>query len=140
MVYPTKSLPSVGLAQARPNNYLLTLYGIYSTVKPFDPPMQNTINIHINISTENESTYVRMCYMYIYMCVELEIRTEKCSDTNQYNIKFVLTFTKIDLTLNFGLDTCQIKVGIAQVHTKSGPKMLDLLLLIHALQYSMCIH
>ena len=25
-------------------NYLLTLYGIYSTVKPFDPPTQNTIN------------------------------------------------------------------------------------------------
>ena len=62
-------------------------------------------------------------------------------DTSQYNIKFVLTFTKIDLTLNFGLDTCQIKVGIAQVHTKSGPKMLDLQLLSHALHmYSMCIH
>ena len=42
-------------------------------------------------------------------------------------MKFVLTFTKNDLTLveinaitlNFGLDTCQIKVGIVQVNTKS---------------------
>ena len=50
---------------------------------------------------------------------ELEIRTEKCSDTCQHNIKFVLTFTKNDLTLvetyttalKFGLDTCQIKMG-----------------------------
>ena len=64
---------------------------------------------------------------------ELEIRTEKCSDTCQPNIKFVLTFTKNDLTLietyaivlNFGLDTCQINMGIIQVNTKSGRKMSD---------------
>ena len=64
---------------------------------------------------------------------ELEIRTEKCSDTCQHNIRFVLTFTKNDLTLvetsaialNIGLDTCQNKVGIVQVNTKSRQKMSD---------------
>ena len=57
--------------------------------------------------------------LYCSYTPELEIRTEKCSDTCQYNIKFVLTFTKNDLTLveiyavalNFGLDTCQITLG-----------------------------
>ena len=63
------------------------------------------------------------------MITEHEIRTEKCSDTCQHN----LTSTKNDLTsvetytiaLNFGLDTCQIKVGIVQVNTKNGQKMSD---------------
>ena len=72
---------------------------------------------------------------------EREIRTEKCSDTCQHNIKFVLTFTKNDLTLvetytitlKFGLDTCQIKVGIVQVNAKCGRKMSDVRLLFHAL-------
>ena len=50
----------------------------------------------------------------------------------QHNIKFVLTFTKNDLTLvetyiiialKFGSDIYQIKVGIVQVNTKSGQKM-----------------
>ena len=54
---------------------------------------------------------------------EHEIRTEKCSDTCHHKMKFVLTFTKNDLTLleiklNFGSDTCQIKVKIVQVNTK----------------------
>ena len=30
-------------------NYFLTLYGIYSTVEPFDPPTQSTIIMHIHI-------------------------------------------------------------------------------------------
>ena len=42
----------------------------------------------------------------------------------------VLTFAKNDLILvgiyaNFGSDTCQIKVGIVQVNTKSAQKMSD---------------
>ena len=53
------------------------------------------------------------------MSTELEIRTVKCSDTCQNNIKFVLTFTKNDLTvvetcaiaLNFDLDMCQNCTG-----------------------------
>ena len=57
---------------------------------------------------------------------EHEIRAEKCSDTCHHKMKFVLTFTKNDLTLveinaitlSFGSDTCQIKVGIVQVSTK----------------------
>ena len=28
-------------------NYLPTVYGIYNTVEPFDPPTQNTINVII---------------------------------------------------------------------------------------------
>ena len=55
--------------------------------------------------------------------------------------KFVRTFTKNDLTLvetyamalNFDSDTCQIKVGIVQVKTKSDRKMSDVQLLFHAL-------
>ena len=62
-----------------------------------------------------------------------------------HKMKFVLTFTKNDLTLveinaitlNFGLDTCQIKVGIVQVNTKSAWKMSDVRLLFHAL-YPYC--
>ena len=57
---------------------------------------------------------------------ELEIRSEKCSDTCQYKIKFALTFAKSDLTLveiyavvlYFGSDICQIKLGFVQVKTK----------------------
>ena len=72
---------------------------------------------------------------------EHEIRTEKCLDTCHHKMKFVLTFTKNDLTLveinaitlNFGSDTCQIKVGIVQVNTKSAEKMSDVRLLFHAL-------
>ena len=59
----------------------------------------------------------------------------------QHNINLDLTFTKNDLTLvetcnialKVGLDTCQIKVVIVQVNTKSGRKMYDVRLLIHAL-------
>ena len=55
--------------------------------------------------------------------------------------EFVLTFTKNDLTLveingialNFGSDTCQIKVRIVQLNTKSARKMSDVQLLFHAL-------
>ena len=72
---------------------------------------------------------------------EHEIRTEKCSDTCHHKMKFVLAFTKNDLTLveinaitlNFGLDTCQIKVGIVQVNTKRDRKMSDVRLLFHVL-------
>ena len=50
----------------------------------------------------------------------------KGSDTCQHKTKFVLTFTKNDLTLveiyaitlNFGSDNCQIKVAIVQVNSK----------------------
>ena len=49
---------------------------------------------------------------------ECEIRSEKCSDTCQHKIKFVLAFAKSDLTLveictvalYFGSDICQIKL------------------------------
>ena len=64
----------------------------------------------------------------VWSSAEHEIRTEKCLDVCQHNIKFVLTFTKNDLTLvetyayialnNFDSDTCQIKVGIVHVNTK----------------------
>ena len=37
------------------------------------------------------------------------------------------------LALNFGSDTCQIKVVIVQVNTKSGQKMSDVQLLFYAL-------
>ena len=37
------------------------------------------------------------------------------------------------IALKFGSDTCQIKVGIVQVNTKSGRKMSDVRLLFHAL-------
>ena len=64
---------------------------------------------------------------------EHEIRTAKCLDTHQHNIKFVLMFTKNDLTLvetyaialKFGPDVCQIKMGIVQVNIKSGQRMSD---------------
>ena len=70
--------------------------------------------------------YVIAIIISSYNTPEHETRTGKCSDTCQHNIKFVLIFTKNDLTLvetyaialNFGLDTCQIKVRIAQVNTK----------------------
>ena len=56
-------------------------------------------------------------------------------------MKFVLTFTKNEMalveidaiTLNFGSDTCQIKVGILHVNTKSDWKMSDVQLLFHTL-------
>ena len=45
-----------------------------------------------------------------------------------------LMLVKINaITLNFGLDTCQIKVGIVQVNTKSARKMSDVQLLFRAL-------
>ena len=45
-------------------------------------------------------------------------------------MKLVLTFTKTlvesyAITLNFGSDTCQIKVGIVQVNNKSAWRMSD---------------
>ena len=61
-----------------------------------------------------------------------EIRT-KSVWTCPHKIKFDLTFTKNDLTLveiyatiiNFGSDTCQIKVVIVQVNIKSSCHMSD---------------
>ena len=100
--------------------------------------------IMINSSNEYHNvcnvTYVIM-YVYVYYMSEHEIRAEKCSDTCHHKMKFVLTFTKNDLTLvkinaitlNFDSDTCQIKVGIVQVSTKSAQKMSDIPLLFHAL-------
>ena len=47
--------------------------------------------------------------------------------------KNYLTLVEINaITLNFGSDTCQIKVGIVQVNTKSAQKMSDVRLLFHA--------
>ena len=54
--------------------------------------------------------------LYKYMYSEHDIRSEKCSDTCQYKIKFVLTFAKNDQTLveicivalNFGPGICHI--------------------------------
>ena len=62
---------------------------------------------------------------------------EICSD-----IKNDLTLVKINvITLNFGSDTCQIKVGIVQVNTKSAQKMSDVRLLFHVLYVPvMCVH
>ena len=49
-----------------------------------------------------------------------------------HKVKFILTFTKNDLTLVeinaitlIGSDTCQVKVGIVQINTKSARKMSD---------------
>ena len=67
---------------------------------------------------------------------ELEIRTVKCSDTCQHNIKLVLTFTKNDLTLVLRYGTkCWLghMSGIVQVNIKSGRKISDVLLLFHTL-------
>ena len=76
----------------------------------------------------------------LLIAVELEIRTENCSDTCQHNIRFVLTFyqTLVEtyaVALNFGSDMCQIKVRIVQVNTKSGGKcqMFDCYVLIFML-------
>ena len=74
---------------------------------------------------------------------ERGIRTEKCSDTCHHKMKLVLTLVEINaITLNFGSDTCQIKVGIVQVNAKSARKMSDVRLLFHALHcyiYTICI-
>ena len=45
------TLPFYNYPTTVPYNYayLLTLYGIYSTVKPFDPPMQNTTTSYISV-------------------------------------------------------------------------------------------
>ena len=64
---------------------------------------------------------------------EHEIRIEKCSDTCQLKIKFVLPFSKNGQTLieictvalYFSSDICQIKLGFVQVNTKSARKMSD---------------
>ena len=73
---------------------------------------------------------------------EHEIRTEKCSDTCQHKIKFVLTFSRNDqmlieiciVALYFGSDICQIKLEFVHVNAKSARKMSDVRLLFHALQ------
>ena len=101
--------------------------------------------------TRLNGTYVsiEVCIYTLYVTVvnhrgciaEREIRTEKSSDTCHHKMKFVLIFIKNDLTLveinaitlNFGLDTCQIKVGIVQVNTKSAQKMSDVRLSFHTL-------
>ena len=57
----------------------------------------------------------------------------KHSDRCQHKIKFVLTFTKSDLTsveiyaitLNVGSDMYQIRMGIVQVNTLTTQKISD---------------
>ena len=64
-------------------------------------------------------------------------------DICQHKIKFALTLINTDLTsveiytvtLNFGLDTCQIKMQIVQVNTKS-PQKMSKVRLFHALYYA----
>ena len=61
---------------------------------------------------ENNSIYI----IRTWCITEHEIRTEKCSDTCQHKIKFVLTFSRndqtlieiCDIVLYVGSDICQI--------------------------------
>ena len=59
-----------------------------------------------------------------------------CSDITKNDLTLVETYA---IALNFGSDTCQIKVGIVQVNTKSGRKMSDVRLLFHALRIIMFV-
>ena len=77
-------------------------------------------------------TYVIHLFHVLHVySTEHEIRTEKCLDTCQHKIKFVLTFAKNDLTLveistvalYYGSDICQTKLGFVQVNPKSAQKM-----------------
>ena len=49
-------------------------------------------------------------------CAEHETRTVKCSDTCQHNIKFVLIFTKKDLTL---VETCAVALNFGLMSNQS---------------------
>ena len=77
--------------------------------------------------------YLKACYTVttIHYCILVdtarllhcytEIRKERSSDTCQYKIKYVLTFTKNDLTLveiSTGLDMYQIEVEIVGLKWK----------------------
>ena len=84
------------------------------------------------------ATHIMMAPVNHIISPEHEIRNEKCLDTCQHKIKFVLTFAKNNLTLveictvalYFGLDICHIKLEFVQ---ESAQKMSNVQLLFHAL-------
>ena len=73
--------------------------------------IESCVNQNCSCNTVSQSSF--KCFSI--SCVpEHEIRIEKCSDTCQYKIEFVLTFSKNDQTLveictvalHFGSDIC----------------------------------
>lgn len=59
----------------------------------------------------------------------MSVQDKICSDIYKNDLTSV---EKYDITIDFGLDMCQIKVGIIQVNATSVWIMSDVNLLIHA--------
>ena len=64
-------------------NYLLTLYGIYSTVKPFDPPTQNTIILNMHLATLVNFLIRMSGHRYIVSMVGLWMTNDRSMDDDK---------------------------------------------------------